>query len=138
MKHTASTRPVLKFLVAGALLAAGALVALPGCVAVVAGAGAGAGVVAYVRGDLEATLPNDYNHVVEGAREAIKGLEFTKVSDNKDALKAVLVAHTALDKKVEVAITNAGKNLTSIKIRVGVFGDEQLSMAVLDKIKASL
>ena len=110
--------------------------ALSGCLAVAAGAGAG--VVAYVRGDLETTLANDYNPVVDATRKAIKDLEFVKVSDNKDAFRAEIIARTALDKKVEISLTNAGKNLTNIKIRVGVFGDEQLSLAILEKIKAGL
>jgi len=90
----------------------------------------------YVRGDLEDTLAKDYNAVVDATRGAIKDLEFAKVSDNKDAFKSLVIARTALDKKVEITITNSGKNLTSIKIRVGVFGDEQLSLAILEKIKA--
>jgi hypothetical protein len=107
-----------------------------GCLAAAAGAGAGA--VAYIRGDLEATLPNDYNKVVAATKESIGQLEFAKVSENKDALKAVLVSRTALDKKVEITLTNAGKRQTAIKIRVGIFGDEQLSLAILDKIKSNL
>jgi len=118
------------------LLGVFSLQVLPGCIAVAAGAGAG--VVAYVRGDLETTLANDFNPVVDATRGAIKDLEFASVSDNKDAFKAVIVARTAMDKKIEIELTNTGKNLTSIKIRVGVFGDEQLSLAILDKIKARL
>ena len=98
--------------------------------------GTGAGGTMYVRGDLEDTLAKDYNAVVDATRGAIKDLEFAKVSDNKDAFKSLVIARTALDKKVEITITNSGKNLTSIKIRVGVFGDEQLSLAILEKIKA--
>jgi hypothetical protein len=116
------------------LLAAFSLLALSGCIAVAAGAGAG--VVAYVRGDLDTTVAKDYNRVVDATRGAIKELEFAKVSDNKDAFKAVIIARTAVDKKVEISLTNSGKNLTNIKIRVGVFGDEQLSLAILEKIKA--
>ncbi len=136
MKSTTktSTLSFRQFFVA--LLAAAALAILPGCI--VAAAGAGAGAVAYVRGELDTTLTTDYSKVVESVRDSIKQLEFAKVSDNKDALKAVIVARTALDKKVEITITNTGKKLTNIKIRVGLFGDEQLSMAVLDKIKAGL
>jgi hypothetical protein len=118
------------------LLAAGILIALPGCIAVAAGAGAG--VVAYVRGDLQTSVPSEYPKVVEAARRALKDLEFVLVSDNKDALKAVLVARTALDKKVEVTLTNSGKKLTDIKIRVGIFGDEQLSLSILEKLKSGL
>lgn len=122
------------FLVVG--LSAASLLTLPGCVAVAAGDGAG--VVAYVRGDLETTLGKDYSAVVDATRVAIKELEFAKISDDKDAFKAFIIARTAVDKKVEITLTNAGKGLTSIKIRVGVFGDEQLSLAILAKIKAGL
>ncbi len=109
---------------------------LSGCI--LAAAGAGAGAVAYVRGELEANVDKDYNSVLNATREAIKDLEFAKVSENKDALKAVLVARTALDKKIEITVSNPGKSLTNIKIRVGVFGDEQLSLTILEKIKARL
>lgn len=119
-----------------AILLVVSLAGLSGCLAVAAGAGASA--VAYVRGDLEANLDTDYARVVDSVRTAIEQLEFAKVSENKDALKAVLVARTALDKKVEITIANSGKKLTSIKIRVGVFGDEALSMSILDKVKAGL
>ena len=119
-----------------AVLLAVSLASLSGCI--LAAAGAGAGAVAYARGDLDTNLNYDYNKVVDSARNTIKDLEFAKVSENKDALKAILVARTALDKKVEITITNSGKKLTNIKIRVGLFGDEALSMSILDKIKAGL
>ena len=50
----------------------------------------------------------------------------------------MLVARTALDKKVGITLANSGKKLTSIKIRVGLFGDGALSLAILDRIKAGL
>jgi hypothetical protein len=112
------------------------LVSLTGCM--LAAAGAGAGAVAYARGELEASLAGDYDTVVEAARGAVADLEFARISETKDALKAVLVSRTAMDKKVEIALANSGKKLTSIKIRVGILGDEQLSLAILDKIKARL
>jgi len=136
MKSNTSLTPSAIRLFCTAVLAAAVLVSLPGCLAVAAGAGAG--VVAYVRGDLETSVTTEYAQVVDATRAAIKNLEFAQVSENKDALKAVFVARTALDKKVEINLSNSGKKLTSIKIRVGVFGDEQLSLAVLDKIKAGL
>ena len=131
------TQPVHSRLIPFILAALLALTGLlHGCL--VAAAGAGAGAVAYIRGDLEATLPKDYNKVVAATKESIGQLEFAKVSENKDALKAVLISRTALDKKVEITLTNSGKKQTSVKIRVGIFGDEQLSLAILDKIKSDL
>jgi len=112
------------------------LSALSGCI--LAAAGAGAGAVAYVRGDLEANLDSDYQKVVDAAHSAVGDLEFARVSENKDALKAVLVSRTALDKKVEITITKSANRLTNIKIRIGVFGDEEMSRTILDRIKARL
>ena len=82
-----------------ALLLSVSLAALSGCIAVAAGAGASA--VAYVRGAMETNLNYDYNKVVDASRNAIKDLEFARVSENKDALKAVLVARTPLDQSYE-------------------------------------
>jgi hypothetical protein len=112
------------------------LTGLTGCI--VAAAGAGAGAVAYAGRELEATLPNDYAKVVRATQNAIQRLEFTKVSEQKDALKAVLVSRTGLDKKVEITIANTGNKSTRISIVVGLIGDKELSVAILDKIKAEL
>lgn len=107
-----------------------------GCVVVAAGA-AGAGVVAYVRGELETTLEGRLDAVHKAAGRAISQLEFNQISDQKDALTAVVVARTAQDKKIEITLTRVGDNLTKVQIRVGIFGDEDVSRTILDKIKAS-
>lgn len=107
-----------------------------GCVAAAVGAGAGA--VAYIRGDLEATFDASLNATVKASDRAINQLEFAKVSEKKDALSANLIARTAQDKKVEIDLIKVGDKVTTVKIRVGVFGDEAVSMAILEKIKQSL
>jgi hypothetical protein len=112
------------------------LAAFSGCV--LAPEGAKADAAAYARGELEANLQSEYPEVVEATRAAVVDLGFPRLGENKDELKAVFVSRTPLDKKVEVTLTNSGKKLTNIKIRVGVFGDEELSMAILDRIKSRL
>ncbi len=104
---------------------------------VVAGAGAGAA-VAYVRGDLDANLSANLERSSKAVNRAVEALQFAKVSENKDALQAIFVARNAADKKIEIRLETAGDSLTKIKIRVGVFGDEALSLAILDKVKAAL
>ena len=130
--HTSS--PLRRLLVV-ALLGI-SLAGLSGCI--LAAAGAGAGAMAYAGRELETTLPNDYSKVVRATQKAVQQLEFTKVSEQKDALKAVLVSRTGLDKKVEITITNSGNKTTHISIVVGLIGDKELSVAILDKIKAEL
>lgn len=118
--------------------AALSLCVLPGCATHTGGTVRDTAAARYVRGDLLAALDKDHAAVSDATRVAIKGLEFAIISDRAGAAGTVIVARTAVDKKVEISLTDAGKNLTDIKIRVGVFGDEQLSRAVLDKIRAAL
>lgn len=118
-----------------AAVAMGVVLAVqPGCLIVAAGA-AGASMVAYVRGDLTAPLDTDYESAVKAARRALDKLEFKIIDEKRDALAADFVARTALDKKVQVRVTKQGENVTQVRIRVGVFGDEALSMTVLNEIK---
>lgn len=121
-------------LIAGTML--GAMAVSSGCVAVVAGAGAGAA-VAYVRGDLDATLSTSYESSVRAVNKSIADLQFAKVSEAKDATRATIIARTAADKKIEIRVEPVGQTVAKVKIRVGTFGDESLSLTILEKIKAN-
>lgn len=107
-----------------------------GCLAVAAGAGAGA--VAYVRGDLTATLDAGVEQTNSAVSRAIDQLQFAKVSERKDALQGEFIARNAADKKIKIEVERKGERLTEVTIRIGVFGDENLSLAILDRIKANL
>lgn len=120
-------------------LAVSSVVALSsGCVAVVAGAAAGAGTVAYLRGELEASLDKNLDGVLRATNRGLEQLQFAKISEKKDALVAEVVARTARDQKVGVTLEKVSDTLTRVKIRVGMFGDEAISRALLDKIKGNL
>jgi hypothetical protein len=108
-----------------------------GCLAVAAAAGAGA-VVAYVRGELQTTLVKDLETTDRATNAAVQQLGFAKVSEKKDALNAVVIARTATDKKIEITLESTARDLTKIRIRVGLVGDQSLSMAILDKIRSNL
>ena len=110
---------------------------LSGCVAVLAGA-AGAGTVAWVEGRLDGTLDKSFPKVEKAADRAITDLQFVKISEKKDALNAILIVRTAEDKKIEIKVIRVGDTTTKVQIRVGVFGDEGQSLAILDRIKANL
>lgn len=115
----------------------GAVLSQAGCVAVAVGAAA-AGTVAYVRGQLEASLEGSYTNTVRAADRALADLKFTKVSEKGDALKTTLVARTAADKKIEIDVIKVSDSVTKVQIRVGVFGDEAMSLTILGKIKEHL
>lgn len=138
MKKILGLRPGRAAAFASMLLSLSAIPILTGCVAVAAGAAAGAGAVAYVEGELQVTLPNSYDRVVGATRSALKDLEFVKVSESKDALTGIFTYRTAADKKVTVTLNKIDDKSTKVGIRIGLIGDQDLSHIILDKIKSRL
>lgn len=120
-----------------ALLLGVSAAGLTGCVAVVAAGAAGTG-VAWYSGRLEANLDQNIEAVFAASQKALNQLEFANISNKKSTVDAQLVSRTALDKKVEITLQKVTDRSTKVMIRVGVFGDETLSMSILDKIKAAL
>lgn len=110
---------------------------LTGCVAVVAAGAAGTG-VAWYSGRLEANLDHNLDAVFAAAQKSLDQLEFANISNKRSRVDARLVSRTALDKKVEITLEKVTDRSTKVIIRVGIFGDETLSMSILDKIKAAL
>ncbi len=140
MNSSAPVRFLRKFTVFRAGVAAlllGVLAGTTGCVAVVAAGAAGAG-VAWVRGALQTNLSAPLDRTFAAANAAVREMGLAKVSDRKSSVDAQVVARTALDKKIEITLKSVGDRTTQLDIRVGVFGDEALSLAVLEKIKANL
>lgn len=94
--------------------------------------------IAYVRGDLDATLSVSLEGALRAANRAVAQLEFSKVSERKDALQAIVISRNAADKKVEIRLERVAETETKLRIRVGAFGDEALAVATYAKISANL
>ncbi len=130
IKHYGKFLSFVCFLVLGGLVQSG-------CVAVLA-AGAGAGTVAYVRGQLNTPLEASMDRSVRAVSQAIDDMRYSRISEETDATSAVFVARNAQDKKITIRLTRQTDNLTDLSIRVGAFGDEKLSQTILDAIKKRL
>jgi hypothetical protein len=115
-----------------------ALAALAGCGAVVVGAAAGAGAVAYIRGELEATEEAPIDKVVKATKAAIDDLELRLTSSEADAVSAKIKAETARGTDIGISLKRVSDDVTEIHIRVGVFGDEELSRLIHEKMRAHL
>lgn len=111
-------------------------VVLQGCL--VAAVGAGAGTVAYMRGDLEAVEAKDIDAVYAATKKAVEQLELKVSSDTKDALSAEIVARDAQDKKITIKLKSTTEDTTQISIRAGTFGSETKSRLIHDQIKKNL
>ncbi|HHT9124916.1 MAG TPA: DUF3568 family protein [Candidatus Brocadiia bacterium] len=117
----------------------GILFSTGGCAgALLVGGGAGAGTAAYIMGELKSTEEASIEKTWQAAQKAMDDLEFLVTSKQKDALSAKLIAREANDKKIEIKLKKISESLTEVKIRVGVFGDESLSLHVLKEIRKNL
>jgi hypothetical protein len=113
-----------------------ALPALSGCVVVAAGAGAGT--VAYAKGKMtvaeQAEYPRAWRAALKGTRDA--GLSIINSSDYGN--HGLIVARTGEDKRVTIKVDRLNAQKTQIEIRVGNFGDQDLSLLIYNRIKANL
>jgi hypothetical protein len=125
-----------------AVLLAGVAVGASGCgpelVALAAvGAGAG-GTVAYVKGELEATLSAGIDQSYDAALKALDQLQLVPTQKLKDSLSAEIIARTSDDTKITVKLARVDDKITKLTVRVGVFGDQAQSTTIYEHIKQNL
>jgi hypothetical protein len=113
---------------------------IQGCLllAVGAGAGAGAATVAYVKGELRTTYAASLNRAWEATLSALKDLRINVYSSKKDATEGDIEATKADGTKVKINLEPAGPDTTTVRIRVGMFGDEEASKIINRQIASKL
>jgi hypothetical protein len=116
----------------------GVLAMTSGCALFLVGgaAAAGAGGYAYVSGELKDTESVSLDTAYNATLAAMKDLQYAVVSKPKDAMTATITVRNAKDEKIVITLNKQSATITEIHIRVGTFGDEQLSRQILDKIKS--
>lgn len=117
-----------------------ALMLLPGCAAVLIGAGAGVGVgtVKYVEGELEKTYSARVQQVWNASMRAVQQLEMRVVGSEKDAVGGSIDARRIDGTPVKLRVQSVGTNVTSVKVRVGTFGDREVSDRIIARIDQNL
>jgi len=110
---------------------------LSGCLAAIgAGAALGVGAIEYANGKLESMQDISLARGWTATQLAMGDLQYTIVSERKDALEAELVAREASDKKVSVHLKKMNDKTVKFTLRVGTFGDETKSRQILEKIQS--
>jgi len=89
-----------------------------------------------VNGELKETDGVAYDAAYNAAIAALADLQFAVVSKSKDPATATVIARTSTDKKIEIKLDKLSATATEIRIRVGTFGDEDLSRQILLKIQS--
>ncbi len=113
------------------------LVTQTGCVAVVA-AGAAAGGVGYVRGDLEGYVNAPLTKALAACNAALVRAKYPKINEDASATSATVIARTVDDTKVTIRLKQVTESTTEISIRFGVFGDQQLSQVLMTDIRKGI
>jgi hypothetical protein len=111
-----------------------------GCVVLAVGgaAAAGAGSMAYVQGELQATVDASMERAWSASQKALKELQMPVTDEDKDALSGKLTARASGDKKVVVRVKKVTATATELGIRVGIWGDETKAHEILEAIKRRL
>lgn len=123
-----------RILMAASGLALAALATLPGCVVNETSPGG----TSYSFGHLDGTLPATPQRVVEASDAVLREEEMHVVSKDATALDGKVVARTALDTQIEVTVKRLDDANSHVSIRVGAWGDAQISRDLFEKIKAKL
>jgi hypothetical protein len=109
------------------------------------GAAAGAGVAAvyYAKGDLEADIDHDIERVYKASLSAMEKRGYAvsekTVAEEAGRIEAAIPAIGADNEHdLTIKLDRKEEKVTHISVRVGVFGNESLSRAILDDIQAKL
>lgn len=110
------------------------------CIAVGAGAAVGVGASEYIGGEMKqayaAPMEKTWTAVVAAADE-LKMKTTEKSIDNLDKNR-VVKGRTYEGKDFEIALEALGKDVTMVKVRIGVFGDEKSSKTIHETIAKHL
>ncbi|MBT8490040.1 MAG: DUF3568 domain-containing protein [Deltaproteobacteria bacterium] len=102
------------------------------------GAGAGAGTVAYVKGELKTKLNHSTTRTYQATLKALNELKLPILERQDDAIVATIKSRFADEKNITVKIKSVTDTTCEIRIRVGEFGDQTRSQKILDTIKKHL
>ncbi len=114
---------------------------ITGCVALVVGAGAGAGTFAYVNGELSRTYQASYEQTHAVCRDILNDLKQPILEEKTDGIKTTLKSKRVDDTPMTVSIRIVEPNWTEVSVRTGYVGvwkreiSEQFHEFVAKRIK---
>jgi hypothetical protein len=80
-------------------------------------------------------VPAPPAQVTDAARETLEELDLQMIFAESTKVDGKVTAMTAREKKVDVDVSETDDGLSKVCVRVGEFGDESLSVEILDRIE---
>jgi hypothetical protein len=112
-------------------------VALTSCALLLGGAVV-AGTVAFVQGSLESHLAASVPQAADAVHRTIYSMKLTPMGRTGDNRDMTFLARDVEGQKIKIRLVPEGRKVTKVAIRVGNFGDETLSRAILAEIDRQL
>ena len=125
------------FILLAALTVAFSPALFTGC-AVLLGGAVVAGTVAFVQGSLESHLAASVPQAADAVHRAIYSMKLTPMGRTGDNSDMTFQARDVQGQKIKIRLEPEGRKVTKVTIRVGNFGDETLSRALLEEIDRQL
>jgi hypothetical protein len=111
-----------------------------GCAPLVVGGaavGTGTGTYFYVSGEMQCDYPYPFDKVWAACEKTIADMRAFNVEPRKEIGKGT-ISSVIRDKKVRFVITYKAKNVTTVSIRVGIFGDKTACQLLHDNIAENI
>jgi len=108
---------------------------LVGCKSVVVTPEGTEAVYSKAEGMLRSTLEGDMPEVVNATNATLEDLELVGVDSTVDKLKGKITARMAVGTKVTINLEAVDFDTTSIRIKVGTFGDRSISLQIFRNIE---
>ena len=123
--------PIILLLMAGTL---------QGCALILLGGGAagGAAGVAYAKGELEQVHAAPYDRVWDATLRALRTLNIAVSDTQKDQISAKAVGARTDGTAVVVTVLPVTKDSTSVRVRIGSFGDRPTSERIQGQVAVLL
>jgi uncharacterized protein YceK len=124
----------------GILLVVMVVFLISGCAAVVVGgaaAGAASGTYFYINGEMKTDYYASFDAVWSACEKAVADMRGLDVQRDKMLAKGNIEA-VIDDEKVQISVTYKAKDVTTVSVRIGVFGNKLSSQLIHDKILDNL
>ncbi len=99
-----------------------ALLFTAGCAAIIVGAGAGAGVYTWVKGELIRSYPKDFAHTENATIKSLDYLKITIDEKTQTASETTIKARQSDGSPVSVKISTVRYDMTEVAVRSGYVG----------------
>ena len=124
----------------GILLAVMVVFLISGCAAVVVGgaaAGAASGTYFYINGEMKTDYYASFDAVWSACEKTVADMRGLDVQRDKMLAKGKIEA-VIDDEKVQISVTYKAKDVTTVSVRIGLFGNKLSSQLIHDKILDNL